>query len=198
MRRIPLAIVFALIFLALRAPAQEQDTTYSFILSGGGGLTKNVSVFATLPGGLNQMGFSGTVRLMWKPEYLIRVGLETGLTHIYSVTIPSGGTEDPTFGGASAVMTAVPFMITISMPLWEDFELYGAGGIYVVNSHLDFAGQTQTQSVISMGNMVSLAYSRPISENMRLGTEVKYLYMDKFQDNNFTLQFMLYYTLSRY
>jgi hypothetical protein len=193
-----LCAAFLLLCGALPLVAQQEpDTTYAFILSAGGGITRNVSVFSQTPGGLDQMGFSGTVRIMWKPEYLIRAGLETGYTHIYTITTPPITTSAGT-GEASAVLSAVPIQLMLSMPLWDDFELYGGAGIYIVNSHLEGFGTSLDQSVVSMGNTFALSYSRPVSEGMRLGTEVKWLYMDKFQDNNFTLHFMLYYTLSRY
>jgi hypothetical protein len=86
----------------------------------------------------------------------------------------------------------------LSMPLWDDFELYGGAGIFVVTSHIESIGTSLDQTVASMGNTFALSYSRPVGEGMRLGTEVKWLYMDKFQDNNITLHFMLYYTLSKY
>jgi len=176
---------------------EEQDTTYALILSGGGGFTRNVSVFGEIPGGLDQMGFSGTVRLMWKPEYLVRAGLETGYTHIYTITTPpivtSAGTSE-----AKGKLTAIPIQLLLSMPLWEDFELYGGAGIYIVNSHLEGFGTSLDQTVVSMGNTFALSYSRPIAQDMRLGTEVKWLYMDKFQDNNITVHLMLYYTFSKY
>ncbi len=198
MRRL-LLIISALVSCSAFLVAQEEDTTYSFILSGGGGFTKNASVFQTIPegGGVEEMGFSGTLRLMWKPEYLLRAGLETGYTHIYTIEYPNltspGGPVS-----ASAAMTAVPILLTLSMPLWEDFELFVGGGTYVVTSHLVSGGFEQNQTVVSMGRMVSLAYARPLSENLRIGTEAKWLYMDKFQDNNFSVQFMFYYTLSKY
>jgi len=176
---------------------EERDTTYSLILSGGGGVTRNISVFGETPGNLDQMGFSGTIRLMWKPEYLVRAGLETGYTHIYTITTPPIATSTGT-SEASGRLSAIPIQLLLSMPLWEDFELYGGAGIYIVNSHLEGFGTSLDQTVVSMGNTFALSYSRPVAEDMRLGTEVKWQYMDKFQDNNINVHFVLYYTFLKY
>ena len=176
---------------------EDNDTTYAVILSGGGGVTKNVSVFETTPGDINQVGFSGTVRAMWKPEYLIRAGLETGYTYIYTVTTPTITTSAGT-GQASGKLSAIPIMFMLSMPVWDEFEIYGGAGTYIVNSHLEGFGESLDQTVVSMGNMFAVSYSRPVHEGMRLGAELKWMYMDKFQDNNFSLHVMFYYTLLKY
>lgn len=190
-------IALLLLSLVVPASAQEPDTTYSLILSTGAGFTKNISVFNTVPDGLNRSGFSGTVRVMWKPEHLLSVGFESGITHVY--TVEAYGLQT-SYGetNAKGTLNAIPLLFTLSMPLWEDFNIYGGIGYYVLYSDLESFGNTTTANSLSTGFSTALSYSRPISENMRLGTEVRWLYMSKFQDNNLTLHLMLYYTFLKY
>ena len=57
--------------------------------------------------GLNQNGYNLKIRLMWKPEHLLRVGLESGYNYLYSyettISDPEFGTSD-----VKSSLTAVP------------------------------------------------------------------------------------------
>ena len=35
---------------------------------------------------LNKNGFSGTIRLMWEPEHLLSIGIESGYLQLYDIS----------------------------------------------------------------------------------------------------------------
>ncbi len=64
---------------------QSNDTTYSLSTEVGVGYSR---FFTTMDyDDLSKNGFSGTVRVMWNPEHLLSIGLETGYQYIYSIDV---------------------------------------------------------------------------------------------------------------
>ena len=113
MRCVILAFEAGLIAGPVLSVAQERDTTYSLIVYAGGGYTRNLSKFDTPLPGLKTNGFGGAVRVMWRPEHLIRVGLETGIAQVYYVKIE--GVQSP-YGETdfSSFLNVVPLALRVT------------------------------------------------------------------------------------
>ena len=74
-------ILTIVIITASFAFSQDNDTTYSLSTELGIGYSR---YYTTMDySDLNKNGFSGTIRVMWNPEHLLSIGLETG--YQYSV-----------------------------------------------------------------------------------------------------------------
>jgi hypothetical protein len=80
---------------------------------------------------LNKNGFSGTIRIMWNPEHLLSVGLETGYQYLYSIDISNYDTE---FGTTdfSASMYTIPIFIMFSMKVMPNIRLNAGTGMYLL------------------------------------------------------------------
>ena len=72
MKRSPLLVAVLLILIGT-TPVQSQDSLYTLTAYVGVGFTRNFSEFAAPVQGLDQNGFTGSIRVMWKPEHLLRV-----------------------------------------------------------------------------------------------------------------------------
>jgi len=97
-------IICAILFSGI-AFGQGIDKTYSITTELGLGYSRFITTMDY--NDLNKNGFEGTVRVMWNPEHLLSIGLETGYQYLYSIDINNYSTE---FGNTdfSASMYTVP------------------------------------------------------------------------------------------
>jgi hypothetical protein len=180
---------------ALRAG--EPDTSYAWILYAGGGYTRNVSEFDYTPSGLIQNGFSGTARLMWKPEHLMRVGIETGYHYVYGANVSDFTNEFGTTNARSS-MHVLPILLVFSMPLVEGVDIWTGLGAGLLTSYVEFFGESTAANAYSPYVYGALSYMVPIASDWRLGAEARYVYMERFRDQNLTVQFMASWQFSTY
>jgi len=174
------------------ANAQTPDTTYALIAYGGAGYVRNISQFDITPEGLQRNGFGGTLRVMWKPEHLLRLGLETGLTQVYYIKTENIQTD---FGSTdfTSSMNAVPILLTLSMPLTDRLDIYGGMGSFLLYSNTESFGSSVTASAMSIGFSLGASYMTPLEGDWGIGAELKWYHMDKFSDDTITLQVMVSY-----
>jgi len=174
------------------ANAQTPDTTYSLTAYGGGGYVRNISQFDIMPEGLQRNGFGGTLRVMWKPEHLLRLGLETGLTQVYYIKTENVQTD---FGSTdfTSSMNAVPILLVLSMPITQRLDIYGGMGSFLLYSNTESFGSNVTSSAMSVGFSLGASYFTPLEGDWGIGAELKWYHMDKFSDDTITLQVMVSY-----
>jgi hypothetical protein len=182
------AIVVPLVSLC----AQPSDTLYSLTAYVSGGYVRNVSEFTISPAGLSQSGLGGALRIMWKPEHLLRMGLEIGRTHVY--TVKQEGVQTA-FGTTNVNITlnATPWLLVFSMSPLDNMDVYvGGGGAFETTSSEAF-GSTASTGSLSGAAMAAVSYMRPLSDKWSLGGEAKWLYMDKYDDMVVSVQVMVSY-----
>ncbi len=185
-------------FVAVSGPvsvplmAQVEDTTYSLILYVGGGYSRNLSTFETPLEGLNKNGFGGAVRVMWRPEHLLRIGLETGFMQVYYVKQENvqGRYGETDF---SSYLNVVPLSLSFSMRLTEHLEGYIGSTSYLLLSRTESFGSTATGSMLSIGFSAALSYIWPIGDDWGVGCELKWYHIEKSRDNNVMLYVMFSY-----
>jgi len=168
------------------------DTLYSLTAYVSGGYARNVSEFTISPAGLSRSGLVGALRIMWKPEHLLRMGLEIGRTHVY--TVKQEGLQTA-FGKTDVNMTlnATPWFLVFSMAPFDNVDVYlGGGGAFETTSSEAF-GSTSATGSLSGAAMAAVSYMLPLSEKWSLGGEMKWLYMDKYDDMVVSLQVMVSY-----
>ena len=123
----------------------------------------------------------GTLRIMWYPDHLLRVGLETGITNLYSYNI-----QDSLSGSISE--QAVPLLLVFSMPITKRINLFAGLGGYFITSKLDFEGKTQS-GTYSLGWMAAGSYEYPINDKLGLAGEMKLL--NAFETKDISLSFQI-------
>jgi len=183
-------ILIAFIFITCSGFSQVEDTTYSLTTEIGLGYSR---YFTTMDySDLNKSGFSGTLRIMWNPEHLLSIGLETGYQYLYSIDVKNIQTE---FGPSdfSASMVSVPIFIAIAMKLTPNIKLIGGSGTYLLFNNGNLFGDKLKSSQISIGAYAGIIYLYPLSNRISIGGELQYSYYSKIQDQTSALQFYFVY-----
>ena len=175
-------ILVAAILITCSVFPQIKDSTYSLSAELGAGYSR---YFTTMDySDLNKNGFSGTVRIMWNPEHLLSVGLETGYQYLYSIDISDYSTE---FGTTdfSASMYTVPIFIMFSMRVMPNVRLNAGTGMYLLFNSGNMFGDELESNQISIGGHAGVAYLYPISNDISIGGELLVLLFLKNSGSDF-------------
>lgn len=195
MRYLASILLFALLLPS--AAAGGEDTTYSLVVYGGVGYTRNFSQFDPKPSGLGQNGFVGTARIMWEPEHLLSLGIETGYCQVYRIDQKSVPTE---FGTTDlyASQNAVPILMMASMRITDELKLTAGTGVYLLYTFTKSFETEVSPMVTSGGIAAALSYLRPLNRQWSIGAEVKYYSMTKFSDENLSIQFVAAFRIAEW
>jgi hypothetical protein len=188
-------ILIVFVFMICSALAQVNDTTYSLTTELGLGYSR---YFTTMDySDLNKNGFSGTLRVMWNPEHLLSIGLESGYQYLYSINVKNYDTE---FGTTdfSASMYTVPIFIVLAMKVTPNIKLTAGSGMYLLFNAGNMFGDEIKSNQISIGLHTGINYTVPINNSISLGGELLYSYFSKMQDQTVAIQFLFVYDLFRY
>jgi hypothetical protein len=160
---------------------------YSFVVYAGSG----ISMFSTEAGvpedletEIKRSGLASTVRLQWRPDHRVYVGIESGYTSFYSYTIGQNGDD------GKLSVTAVPLLVQFSMPVAKRITLHGGAGSYIITTHLDYAGIVKSKSH-SLGWMAAASYSQPVSKKFFINSELKWLNASEHQLGTISLQIIM-------
>lgn len=192
-------IIFYLFFGYVSAFAQNKDSLYSISIDIGGGYLRYITSLDFES--LDQNGFCGSVRLMWHPEHLLSVGVETGYQKLYSIDpkidIPEIGSYD-----VKASMLATPIFLVFTMRAFPEsiphLNILFAPGIFILYNRGEAFNEEIKSSQISNGFTSGISYLQPISDFISIGGEIKYSQIAKIQDSDITIQFMLSYKFLRW
>ncbi len=188
-------ILINLILLSSITFGQIEDTVYSISTEIGVGYSR---YFTTMDyDDLNKNGFSGLVKVMWNPEHLLSIGLETGYQYLYSIDISNYDTE---FGTTEfkASMYAVPVFIVFAMKVAPNVKLTAGTGMHLLYNSGEIFGDKIQSNQISIGAHAGVAYTYPINNSMSIGGELVYSYISKLQDQTIALQFIFAYDFLKF
>ncbi|MDZ7624392.1 MAG: hypothetical protein U5J96_08125 [Ignavibacteriaceae bacterium] len=183
-------ILIAVVVISSVTFPQLNDTTYSLSTEIGLGYSR---YFTTMDyDDLNQNGFSGTVKVMWNPEHLLSLGLESGYQYLYSLDVSDFSTE---FGNTNvkASMYTVPIFIVFAMKVLPNIKLTAGSGVYLLFNSGELFGDELSSNQISIGAHMGISYTYPITNSMAVGGELLYSYFSKLQDQTIALQFVFVY-----
>jgi len=191
-----LFITFVSIVISSRCFGQDADTTYKVNAIVGLGYSYFITSLAELDG-LNPHSFNATAKVMWQPEHLLRVGIESGYLSFYSYKqtgfISEFGTTD-----VKSSLSAVPIILVFAMELFDNFEVSSGVGVYFLFSEIDSYNNKVSSSVFSNGYYASLSYFHSLNHDISIGGELKYYYLSKIEDADISLQFVLKYNFLEY
>lgn len=170
-----------MLLLSFKSFGQDEELTlqpakskkYAFILyvSGGFGyFPSNAGAPAYLQPKLARINPVTTTRIMWKPDHRLKAGFESGFMTFYSYKLT---TADGTRGKIS--LDAIPLLLEFSVSVKKHFNLFAGPGIYILKTNLDYEGKTNSKKV-STGWMAAAAYTQPLTKEISLGAEAKWLY----------------------
>jgi len=192
-------ILSILLFISFTCFAQVNVKPYSLTAEAGAGY----SYFLTDLNydELNQGGFSSSFRIMWHPEHLLSLGIETGYWKLYSI---EQNINLPEYGSTTTEvsMVSVPVMGVFSMKVFPEtlpnLELKFSTGILLLTNTINAYGIDQSSSLISIGFASAASYLVPLNDIMALGGELKYHYISKIQDADLSLQLIFSYSFLNY
>jgi hypothetical protein len=183
-------ILIIVFLLSCATFAQIEDTTYSISTEIGIGYSL---YFTTMDyDDLNKNGFSGTVKVMWNPEHLLSIGLETGYQYLYSIDVSNYDTE---FGTTnfSASMYTVPIFMVIAMKVAPNVRITAGSGMYLLFNSGNIFDDALESNQMSIGAHAGISYTYPINNSMSIGGELLYSYFSKIQDQTVAIQFLFAY-----
>jgi len=187
-------IITAIFFISITAFPQSKDSLYYLTAELGAGYSRYITTL-DFPN-LNQNGFSGTVRVMWHPEHLLSLGIETGYQYLYSIkanpNIPGIGVVE-----AKASMVSVPIFIIYQMKILPSTlpnlgVLFGSG-VFFLSSNSEAFGDNVSSSQLSVGFTGAATYLHPLNDDISIGGEIKYYYISKIQDADLSIQILFSY-----
>lgn len=138
-------------------------------------------------------------KLLWQPEYRLRMGIESGYYMIYSTT------RIETTNGSRKLTTnlsVVPIFLSLSMKVINHVELNFATGwadlIYTININ-----KSKTDKVVghtySMSNYAAgISFTVPLGKKIDIGTAFKYMYLGKTEDSHVSGLITLSYKMVRW
>lgn len=180
-------ILFSFLIIYCSSNAQTADSIYSLTAYAGGGYVRNITTFDYDFSGLDRNGFLANLRVMWKPDYLLRAGIEFGMTDVYSVD----EAEVQTDSGTTSLQTNVyswPLMAVFSMSPVKNLEVnFGTGLAFTTVKNSAF-GNESTSSDFGSVFMLSAGYFFPVSKNFQIGAELRGMKIPKYDDYTIALQ----------
>ncbi|HEU0065079.1 MAG TPA: hypothetical protein VFQ58_08605, partial [Flavisolibacter sp.] len=123
-----------------------------------------------------------TIRLLWFPDHMVKVGIETGHIGFFSYTL-----TDSAGNKGKIALSAIPILLEWSMSVTKHFNIFAGSGGYILRTRLDFAGKSQANK-FSVGWMAAASYILPLSKNTGLGSEFKWLYAAETSQGSVCLQ----------
>jgi len=174
-----LLFLFGLLLCLLTSSAQEEFSSqptkraqYSWVayFSGGAGYyVSNKGAPPYLSRNISNLSHVTTFRIMWFPDHLLHVGLETGHLTFYTYNF-----RDSVNTGGVVKLKAIPVLIEWNMAVTKRLNLFAGSGVYFLTTNLDYRGKT-TSNKLSIGWMAAGSYIFPLSKNLGLGTELKWM-----------------------
>lgn len=190
------------VFMAAALPARCQEFTsmptrgqYALVayISGGAGYYPGYAgALSYLKPNISNVNPVSTFRVMWHPDHLVKLGLETGYLTFLSYTL-----RDSAGNTGKVQLNAVPLLIEWSMSVTRRWNLFAGSGVYFTSTQLNYAGNA-TSNKLSLGWMAAASYIIPLSENVGLGTELKWLDAAESRDGTISLQLQLVWKFLRW
>src|SRR3982751_2532786 len=185
-------LLFVACFFSARCISQEGDSVkhkagYSLYLYGGGGVSNYfASLEPAIPGVENKKTVhpAATFRVMWQPDHLLSLGLESGYVTWYSYE----SNHDTV--AAKIVLSSIPLLVTWSMPIAKRFRVFAGFGSYFMQSSLEDKRKVNTNTA-SLGWALALAYVQPLQKNLALACEGKWYKAHETHDDLVSLQVQL-------
>jgi hypothetical protein len=118
---------------------------------------------------INRWGTAGSVRVLWHPDHLLRVGFETGLMTFYSYKL-----KDSAGNTGQNILTGVPLLLVASMPITSRLNAFFGTGFADMTTNLAYKGSASSHK-LSVAWMLAVSYIQPLSKNLGLGTEIKWM-----------------------
>ncbi len=168
---------------------------YALVVYAGAGLGYYLAAGgkpAYLQPNINKYSPAYSLRVMWHPDHLIKLGIETG-----RITFLNYTAKDVNGEMAKIKTTAIPVLVEWTMALTKRFNVFAGSGVYFLTTDLDYAGKSVSKK-LSIGWMAAASFIQPVSKNVGLGTELKWMDAAESTDGSISLQLQLVWKFLRW
>ncbi len=174
---------------------QSTDTPYNVSINIGTGFTRYVTALPQT--GLDRNSFNIAGRIMWEPEHLLSIGIESGYIPLYSLDVDNYSTI---FGTTDVELslTAIPFFLTFGMKIFPHFIIYGGVGGASLNSTADYFENRVVSTSWTNAYQLSCEYIFYEKKGIEFGSEFKWINFSKIEDSALLLQIKMKYILYSY
>jgi hypothetical protein len=183
-----LSLVAFLIFTPVVSPAQ----TYNINIRAGAGYSRFLTDM-DYPG-INKNGFTGSLRLMWQPEHLLSIGLESGYNTLYTYEQEHIDTEFGTTDATSS-LSSIPIFFVITMQIYNDISITGGWGTAFLKTSFDSFDLHSGSTQVSTCYFVAPEYEMNLNDELSLGAELRWYYIQKIEDGTLSMQISVNYRL---
>jgi hypothetical protein len=167
-------------------PTKRAQYAWVAYFSGGPGYyVSNKGAPPYLSRKISNLSHVTTFRIMWFPDHLLHVGLETGHLTFYTYRF-----KDSVDREGVVQLKAIPVLIEWNMAVTKRLNLFAGSGVYFLRTNLDYRGTT-TSNKLSIGWMAAGSYIIPLSTNVGLGTELKWMNASETSNGIISLQLQL-------
>jgi len=134
---------------------------------------------------VNDFNYSFAGRVMWEPEHLLSIGIESGYYRLYTFNTPQ-----PTQVHISN--SAIPLQIILSMKISPTFYVNFSMGQSVLLNHIhtENMGDLNSSGFSVADFSGAIGYRHKLNNRFSIGTEAKYYYSSGFVDRNVALLFV--------
>ncbi|MDZ7624385.1 MAG: hypothetical protein U5J96_08090 [Ignavibacteriaceae bacterium] len=171
---------------------QSVDSIYNLTAYGNLGFVRNITSFDFEYPSLDRNGFIGNLKIMWKPDYLLRAGIEVSRSDVYSVN----ESAVPTDSGTTSLQTDVyawTYMAVFSMSPVTNLEINLATGLGFTTVNNSAFGVESSSTDFGSVFMLSAGYFFPVSKDFNIGAELRGMKIAKYDDYTIALQLSLAY-----
>lgn len=167
-------------------PAKRAQYAWVAYFSGGPGYyVSNSGAPAYLSPKVSNLSHTATFRVMWHPDHLLKVGVETGHLTFYTYRF-----RDSVNTEGVVKLKAIPLLAVYNMAVTKRLNLFAGSGVYFLRSNLDYRGKSESKK-ISIGWMAAGSYIHPLSAKVGLGSEIKWMNASETSNGIISLQLQL-------
>lgn len=131
---------------------------------------------------VNELNYSFVGRIMWEPEHRLSLGFESGYNRLYTIHNAD----------VHIINSTIPLQIVVSMKFLKSFYgNFSFGRSILVNKVSSTSYGNFDATAVSLADVtLTVGYKRQLNDRFSLGTELKYYYTSKANDQNLALVFM--------
>ncbi|HEU4902904.1 MAG TPA: hypothetical protein VFT06_08930, partial [Flavisolibacter sp.] len=164
-KKIGFLFVFLLCFLQCFSqeefssqPTRRSQYAWVAYFSGGPGYyVSNKGAPPFLSRNISNLSHVASFRIMWHPDHLLHVGLETGHLTFYSYRFRDSANTEGTVR-----LSAIPVLVEYNMAVTKRLNLFEGTGVYFLRNNLDYRGKTTSQK-LRIGWMSAGSYIQQLS-----------------------------------
>jgi hypothetical protein len=195
--RIRISLLAILLIQGHSLAAQQKGESRSLTLTIGGGYGHYFNTFTNvLDKDIKNNRPSLYAKLMWQPEYLLGIGIESGYYEFYSTTRIETGSS---IQKLTTNLNVIPLFLSFSVKATHHLKVNFATGLglldYTILVNKEKKGALSGQSLSMSDFTTGVSWFVPVGKRIEFGAEFKYMYLGKTTDHHVSAFLNLSYNI---